>query len=281
MSVKLFLKKHGIGKIYSFFLLVYDSITCKRVEFSIGDVMLERTEPYNNQLLVTSRLIDIESYLNGIDMNFSHQYVISRNKYGKNFDEIRANNDFKKLIESYRKNGYNRESYLTFDKRLFLCDGNHRMGIHLYDKIEKISAKVYARKVSFPRGCDGFYAAGLHTDFIEELFEKYNSIQRWLIENGFTFCAFLPFATDKIDLSKDIRHLTIVLKEYELKKGKCVQFRLQDPKYFISKGKLVSQRALEIEKILRDRVTENKDSIMISINCLEGKQLLSSLLYSE
>lgn len=212
-NVKRILKSIGVGKIYNLFLLLYDKCTSTIVDCSIGDILLQRDLPYNNQLLLTSRLMDVEAYLEKADDSFLYQNTISRAAYGEKHNEKGGNASFKNLIESYKLNGYKSDSFVTCDNSIELMDGNHRMALHIYEKIEHVTAKIVKRKVPFPYSSDGYYLANMPSSFIETLYQRYKEIQRWLVDNGITFCAYLKVNNLNIenDLLADMSHLCNVL----------------------------------------------------------------------
>ena len=89
-------------------IFTYDKITEKDARLSIGDIMHTRNGSIdNNQFLSISRLLDIEDFVNNGDSSFKRQNTISYAAYGeKHKRNGRENNGFIKLIESYKKNGY-------------------------------------------------------------------------------------------------------------------------------------------------------------------------------
>jgi hypothetical protein len=55
-----------------------------------------------------------------------------------------------------------------------------------------------------------------------------------------------------------------------------IQFTLDDPDYKYVGGNLISMRIEEIKEIIRDRC-ESDDTIQISRNCKEGKEIFDAL----
>ena len=273
-KVKKIAKYSGVLWIRSRWNRWRDNVTCDRFECSIGDILLQRNVPSQNQLLLTSRLLDVEVYLSGDNKLFPYQNAISRKAYGEKHRENDGNNSFKKLIESYQKDGYHSDSYITCDKDMNLMDGNHRMGLHIYEKIDKVNVRRVQRVIPFEYGGDWFYQAGLPTDFMETLYHKFNEIQEWLIETGNTFCVwFNNNKSEEVELVADLGHLCNVLRIIELGKNGCLaQFSMPNPQYQVKNNQLISKRAIQIEKILKKRLSNNGE-IIVSKNCLEGKVL--------
>lgn len=54
--------------------------------------------------------------------------------------------------------------------------------------------------------------------------------------------------------------------------GDLLQFSMPEPKYMVVNGQLYSQRAGEIELVLKKRYGK-ETQILVSKNCLEGKEL--------
>lgn len=226
--MKSILKKIGAGKVYAFVVRQYDRFFSSRIECSIGDIVLQRGIPSNNQLLLTSRLLDVENYIGSDNQTFPYQNLISYKKYGKNHKEEQGNLHFKELIESYRQYGYDTNSLITCDCDLSLMDGNHRMGLHLFQKIEEVNVRVIKRKAIKEYGGDWYYRMNVPTAIMENLYNKYNEIQQWLITTGNTFCAVL-FSNNE-DIVKntilDMSRLTNVLKVSHLRGGYFYASRL-------------------------------------------------------
>ncbi len=177
---------------YSWCLRTYDCFTADRIECSIADIILQRGDVVKeNQLLLSSRLCDVEDYCDRGLAGIIHQNTVSRKTYGATHKEEGGNRPFAALIESYKKNGYNPSSIVTVDSDMTLMDCNHRMGLHLYEKIEKVNVRRVHRRPPYQYGVDSFYALGLETVFLEKLHAKYQAIQQWLIGSGNTFCAVI------------------------------------------------------------------------------------------
>lgn len=206
---------------YTWCLRTYDRITEDMIECSIADIILQRGDVVNeNQLLLSSRLCDVEDYCDRGLTVFIHQNTISRKKYGASHKEDGGNRSFAALIDSYRKNGYDPSSLVTVDSNITLMDGNHRMGLHLYEKIEKVNIRRVHRKPPYQYGVDSFYALGLETSFLEKLHTKYKEIQDWLIDSGNTFCVVIKnVKNDCFEADKDLMHLCKVLKSTNLNGG--------------------------------------------------------------
>ena len=52
--------------------------------------------------------------------------------------------------------------------------------------------------------------------------------------------------------------------------GLLIRFTLHDPQYYVEDGKAISKRAEEIKSVIQ---TRTDSTIIMSRNCLEGKEL--------
>ncbi len=268
-----------IKKVYASYIKWHDRRFCDYCLCSIGDIILQRDVPSNNQLLLTSRLMDVESYLEDGDSTFNNQNKISYKAYGGAHKEALGNRHFMDLISSYQTNGYRDDSFITCDNTFSLMDGNHRMGIHLYKGIDTVNVRMVHRKVQFEYGADWYYKVGLESEFMDALYHRYYCVQKWLIETGNTFCAIIhaqnPNSVPK-DMSpvSDLQKLTTPLHISTLEDAGVTvfQFSLIAPGYKVEKGQLISSRAEEVYKIMNKRFG-NSIRIEVSKSCYEGKKL--------
>ena len=277
--IKKIAKSTGVLRLYNGIRLWYDNTTCDRFECGIGDILLLRDVPSHNQLLLTSRLMDVEDYLSGKDLTFPWQNTISYAAYGEKHREEDGNRSFKALIESYLKDGYHADSFITCDCEMNLMDGNHRMGLHIYEKIDRVNVRRVHRRIPFDYGSDWYYQAGLPSVFMEKIFQKYNEVQEWLIESGNTFCAFFEGEEDEVqELIYALGRLCVILKVTKtLGNGVLVQFRMLNPAYNVVNDTLYSERVEKIERIIKCRA-KKKITISLSKNCLEGNKIIKQYL---
>ena len=253
----------------------YDIMTSDTFTCSIGDIMLLREMPLNNQLLLTSRLLDVERYVNEQDDSFFYQNSISFKAYGEEHSEILGNQLFEDLIKSYIKDGYRKGSLITCDKDMCLIDGNHRMGLQAYLKIETIDVRRIKREIPFSYSSYWYYSAGLSTSFMESIFKRYEELQDWLVESGNTFCVYISLYSSELEL--DIKRMSRVLRTYRVPNGgMLIQISFHKPNYDVIKGALVSKRAIELEDILTKRAGAGT-IVKVSRNCMEGKRLFLDL----
>ena len=274
-TIKTIAKATGCLRFYSSLRQWKDNISSDKFECGIGDILLLRNVPSENQLLLTSRLLDVEAYLSGENQSFPFQNTISYADYGEKHREEVGNRSFKRLIESYIKEGYHSDSYITCDEDMNLMDGNHRMGLHIYERIERVNVKRVHRLVPFQYGGDWFYDKGLKAEFMEKIYLRFEGVQKWLIESGNTFCAYLKgenvFMNDAVSV---FSRLCTVLNVIDLKDNRrLIQFSMSSPQYSFKDGKLYALRVQTIKRILEKQFAG--EEIDISYNCLEGKTLFN------
>ena len=281
--IKKICKRFGIYQLYSKLTSWRDNATCERFECCLGDILLQRDVPNNHQLLLTSRLLDVEEYLENGNETFPYQNAISYKEYGKDHKEETGNKSFRTLVESYKMVGYRSDSFVTLDRDMILLDGNHRMGLQIYEKLEKVSARMLKRKVNFEYSGDWYYRVGLPTAFMERIYNRYFEVQKWLKEKGMTFCVLSDAkGTDRDALVSDAKHLATVLNVYpfefrvdynqnSLLGGVLIQFSCMQPDYLVNKGRLISKRTQKIENILKSR--QSNYTVIVSKNCMEGMEM--------
>lgn len=271
--VKIIAKKTGVLVLYNMARRWCDDVFCDRFECGIGDILLLRDVPSQNQLLLTSRLMDVEDYLSGKDKSFLWQNTISYKAYGEKHREEDGNRSFRALIESYLKDGYHKDSFVTCDKKMNLFDGNHRMGLHIHEGIENVNVRRIHRIINFEYGGDWYYRVCLDTTFMNSIYKRFEGIQSWLIESGNTFCVKVKASGVVLNnIESDMTHLCKVLRVFRTEDGSIIQFAMNEPNYAVVNGKLVSLRAQRIASIMNKRWGENAE-IVVSDNCMEGKIL--------
>lgn len=276
--IKNIVSKLGIVRLYRMIMGWYYNIASEKFTCSVGDILLCRDHIQANQFLLTSRLLDVEAYLNGTDKSFPYQNAISYKAYGKAHNEELGNRRFQELIESYRKEGYHADSFVTCDRNMNLMDGNHRMGVHVYEGLQTINVRRVRRTIPFQYGIDGYYECGLSSELIARVCERYASIQKWLISEGMTFVACIKGEYKDV-LSEDLGGLCKVLQTLKATKfnATIVLFSMSEPRYEVKNGTLFSLRAEEIERIMRKRSGGNTE-IIVSKNCMEGQGLYKAYI---
>lgn len=274
----------ALGKLKAALINLYDRATAKKATISVGDIVNLRTEIESNQFLVTTRLLDIEDFCEKGIKSFYWQNTISRKAYGEKHRELAGNAAFTRLIESYKENGYDPASEIVVDKDLRLLDGNHRMGMNLFEEIETINVRVLKRKSHNPTAIDWYLKVGLESEFIAKVLEKYSSIQQKMMDSGNVFCAVLPdeaLARDFVHLTNRSRvdvfsglPVTMWRGDRLPTQGMLIRFTLHEPQYYTSSGNVYARRAEQIRDMIQSR-TEHP--VIVACNCLEGKALFEQI----
>lgn len=91
---------------------------------------------------VSVRYMAIENYYGENDFGFEIYANLQEIRNYSGYSEV-AVAQFRKLIDSYEKNGYNPDSFIIADKKLRLRDGAHRLALALYHKHPVVSTAVY------------------------------------------------------------------------------------------------------------------------------------------
>ena len=271
-KIKKLAEETGLFDLYKVFRLKTDEMFSTHIECNIGDLMLRRDVPYENQILVASRLLDIEKYYLNEDKSFPFQNAIARARTGD--ENIVTGESFRSLLESVNSEGFRDDALFTCDNEFRLADGTHRLGVCLYLGISKINVKVLRRVIPYKYGGDWYFNIGLASKTLREIYGGFDEIQNKLIEGGNTFCCFASTPeVETINIVEDMKMMCNVLKINQVEGGGIIiQFSMMQPKYIISNNCLVSERAQEIERILKKRAC-GRATIVVSRNCTEGKQL--------
>ena len=156
------------------------------------------------------------------------------------------------------------------------------MGINLYMRIERLNVRFLKRSSNFKRNIDRYFELGMKTIFMDKVLNEYQSIQKWLVESGNTFCCVMmgEIKKDSVSLIDDIKIMTNVLKLWTFKESTIVQFSLDFPDYNVHDGYLISRRALEVNRLLnpRKKLFGLNVDIIVARNCVEGKNLWSKTI---
>lgn len=122
------------------------------ISVSVADLFFRH---FNNMELlrcdIVVRYLAIENYYGKNNVGFT-MYAKMQNARKKWFasslngaeetNSHEAVKQFRKLIESYEKRGYDNDSHIILDRNLSLIDGSHRMALALYHGIRNITALV-------------------------------------------------------------------------------------------------------------------------------------------
>lgn len=272
---------------------LYDAFTASKVDCSVGDILLKRGEIYHNQLLVASKVLDVERYMQTKESYFPYQAAMTKVIYGDNYyGTEQLNKAFADLIESYLLNGYKEDSYFETDKEFRLANGNHRCALNFLTDTRVTRVLFSKRRIRFDKGIDWYISRKLDVELLNNILVKYGEIQEQLVAKGDCFCLL----TNSEELAGLLSTMVIMLDKKAVKihepnniLGKeilpgeyiLLMYSHWHPEYRVKKGKLVSIRNREIEQALINRalVYKSDDSVVITgDNCLEGRLIYESVI---
>lgn len=268
----------------------YDFFTRKEVVVSVGDIMHSRGFEDGTQLLVASRLLDVEAYILNGDKSFCWQKLMSTCEHEGNghYDEVKWGTVFENIIKSYQKNGYNGKSHFILDRDRLLRNGTHRSALHLFMGI--YTAKAWALNRKYPVFDNSYkrFKKSLPAEAYDAISQKLEEIRGKLISEGVAFCAVLPVEKTLKDYFPDIKYdiqekKTILLRQgvgLSSHKGqpvitqtqsgqyRLVLFTLNDSQYKVVSGHLVSVKIQQQPSF---------PDVYVSRSCFEGKTVFDLL----
>ena len=143
-------------------------------EVALKDIILSQyhNDDYDNYRFVNGvvELLAIENYFLKNEYGFDYY---RRMQDGNYFDwESR----FKKLIESFDKNGYEKKHFVQLAKDFAVMDGSHRIMLAWYNNLEFINGKVYQTERDRPFNIDFFWEKGFDLSECEIIKKKRDAI---------------------------------------------------------------------------------------------------------
>lgn len=285
--------------LHHYILAFYDTFTCKKAVVSVGDILMLRPEASFVQFVTMSRILDIRSYIENGDKNFTVQDTLAKyrygERYGKDYHHNQMSDHFSNLIESFLNNGYEEKSIVELDQEGTLTDGTHRVAMATYNHHWNLNAKIVRRISKYPHNIDYYYNLGVETNLMEKINEQSQEIQDLLIANGVTLGCLIYNIEESVkkSLLSDLYDLCDVKRTAAFSipngvktsfsttttmqiDGLYILFSLKNPKYEYKKNELVSVRTVVIETILKNRY-ENKAIIIFMNNCVRGKETFDEL----
>lgn len=144
----------------------------KRIEVSVSDLfqLLSRNGEYLRYDAVV-RYLAVEQYYGKNDYGYGLYMKMQDARIGDGYSE-KAIDKFKKLIDSYDKNGYDKSSGIFLDRNLNLIDGSHRIALALYHHYSNITAFVVNVDHPVDYSVDWFFKNGFTTEEVRQIVEK-------------------------------------------------------------------------------------------------------------
>lgn len=262
--------------LYAKLLGFLDRITGTVVDVSIGDIMLMRHSIDDLQFLTASRLIDVENYSKG-DLNFVFQSSISA-AFGVPKQKIEKDKSkFENLIKRLQE-GFDPKFPLLLDRNIRIMNGTHRVSLCLYYKFYKVSALISKRESKSCTSPVIYYSKPLSTEMLSKIIDRYNRIQDELIDSGICYSCLVEGNPSCFQhIVKDIASFFNVKRYDERDRKMLIRFLITEPDFILDNCKIVSKGCSRIQAILSHRYPNAK--IVISGNCIEGKDLFDSFFY--
>ena len=177
--------------------------TGKKREISVADLLLCNIK--NGELLrydIIVRFLAARQYLKGDSKAFGIYRIMQDKRIGNGYS-TEAIERFKKLIDSYEQNGYNRESYIRVDKNLRLIDGSHRAALALYYGYQTISVQIIDSDHPVDYSIDWFIENGFTAEQIDLLLNTGKTLLHSIIK-PFSCVIWSPAVPYMKDIMKDL-----------------------------------------------------------------------------
>lgn len=272
----------------------YDLLFKKELTVAVADLMLLRDgEMYNRQFYATARLLDAKLYYEKGDDSLPFQVAVSYNYRPASYDREKRTREYIELMESVKKNGYDRNSHLAIDKDLYLINGTHRIALAIYNRITEIQVDCWRRRNIVEKGIEQWTSSAIDSDILQNVFLEFKALQDYFVENGQTFAMWI--STDDITEAKSLftslqpyfvfhkffklSNCSIVFESNEIKNGYIALFTPIRLFYVIKDDIYYSKYVAKYIGILTKRITKlgYTTRFYISINCLLGQRLYNSI----
>lgn len=186
----------------------------KTEEMSISDLMLIQSD--HEELLrwdIIVRYLAIENYYGKNDYGWELYRKMQKIRICDGYEE-QAVEQFKNLIGSYEKSGYDKSSGILVDKNLHLIDGSHRIALALYHGIPNITVNIVKTRHPVEYSVDWFLMNGFSYEEIHRIKEKYVEIFSGL-DKCFTCIIWAPAVSLVKNISEDIALYADIISEKE------------------------------------------------------------------
>lgn len=213
-----FIKK-AIRKILQFAKKVYVKFKKKDSYFDIRELFISQKKAEDfSRYDIAVRYLFIEQYFGKNDFGFSLYEKMQKKRMGANYNS-NCINDFKKNIESYNLNGYNKNSKITIGSGLQLIDGSHRIALGLFFKHFTITATVVPIRTEYDYSLEWFIANDFSNQEIELIKSKYLELEK-MCNLDFQCIMWPPMKDFFDDATNDLKKLANVVtyKDYNFDK---------------------------------------------------------------
>ncbi len=266
-----------VGSVYGNLLWVYNRMTAHDIMVSIADLMYPRKcdnlRMDYTQFTTITRIMDVEAYKKGDD-SFRYQAALERMISGsENYDYHRDRKRFATLIDSIENHGYDTTFKCNVDMEGYISDGTHRIAVAWYNDMKIMPCRLIKRHVK--RKMDWF---NIHSDdacLFEEASRRFEQFQNDMSDAGWAFACKVNKNASMV--SCYLKTLCHVIKSRNLSNhengGSIFLFYIADPQFKIENGKMVSETAIRIKKIMTAFAIRHGLKIEVSLNCEEGHRM--------
>lgn len=213
-----FIKK-AIRKILLFAKKIYVKLKKKDGYFDIRELFISQKKADDFlRYDIAVRYLFIEQYFGKNDFGFSLYEKMQKKRMGANYNS-NCINDFKKNIESYNLNGYDKNSKITIGSGLQLIDGSHRIALGLFFQHYTITATVVPIRTEYDYSLEWFIANDFSTQEIELIKSKYFELEK-MCNLDFQCIMWPPMKDFFDDATNDLKKLSNVVtyKDYSFDK---------------------------------------------------------------
>jgi len=266
-----------IGYLYSKLLNLYYLFSSEDITCSIADLMYPRKcnsfDLDYTQFTTITRIMDIEAFINGDD-SFKYQATLEKmisdpEKYNFEKDKQR----FEKLIMSISRHGYDSSYKCDVQMNGYISDATHRIAVAWYFGMREIPCRLIKRHVR--RNVDFFYLQSRDIRLFEDVAKRYSDWRKEMAESGWAFCCIVNGHFDTIiDYLSTLVDIITCKSQNSGNLNRCgCLFELKCPDFRIEKGKMISQTAKRVKRIVENYAKLNGITIEISLNCEEGHKM--------
>ena len=176
----------------------------KKKEVSIADILLCDTGIGNvlKRCDFACRYLAIKDYNDGNERGFELYEKMQNARIGDGYSK-EAVAKFKELIQSYKRNGYDKNSFIILDKNLTIIDGSHRIAMALYYNYSNITALILNKEVNVNYSFDWFMKNNFSYDEVKLINKTGNELRRNIL-TPFSCIVWAPAVEFYAEITKDL-----------------------------------------------------------------------------
>lgn len=180
----------------------------KKIQLSVSDIyfmQFSKSELLRYDIIV--RYLAIEEYYGKNDYGWELYRKMQEARAGRGVEAVEG---FRKLIESYERSGYRKDSSIIVDRGLNLVDGSHRIAMNIYHGIPTISAVVEPGQIPSDFSLDWFFQNGYSDEEIDIILKKAKELTAKL-NLPFVGVIWAPALGNLNEILKDLSYFGTVL----------------------------------------------------------------------